>query len=405
MDQRDGISMITAFQQAAAIIHVLEGSGHEAYFVGGSVRDHLMERALGDIDIATSATPSEIQALFPKTVDIGAEHGTIIVVTEHDSFEVTTFRTDGTYTDNRRPDEVIFVKSLLEDLKRRDFTMNAIAMTRTGEILDPFHGKVDIKGKLIRTVGEPSERFREDALRMFRALRFSSQLEFAIDKETFLAIKKDASLMEYVSVERKTAELEKLLMGKGVHQAIPLLIDSGLFRYLPMLKEKREELGRLASFPFHALPSRTELWTAFACLLGISRLETFLDAWKLPKKVSKAVMLNILTIQRFNEFGWNRELVYFSGRESCLASHGILVLQGKDKPESYDKIQQISEELPIKGIKDIAANGNDLVEWRDQKRGKWISELLHDLEMEILDGKVKNEAGAIKEWVTSWQQK
>jgi tRNA nucleotidyltransferase (CCA-adding enzyme) len=397
--------MNTAFQHASAIIHVLEEAGHEAYFVGGSVRDHLMERALGDIDIATSATPEQIQALFPKTVDVGAEHGTIIVVTEHDSFEVTTFRTDGTYTDNRRPDEVIFVKSLSEDLKRRDFTMNAIAMTRTGEILDPFHGKVDINRKLIRTVGEPSERFHEDALRMFRALRFSSQLGFTIDKETFLAIKKDASLMENVSVERKTVEMEKLLLGKGKNKAIPLLIDSGLFRYLPMLEEKREELGSLSSFPFHALSGRIELWTAFAYLLEISELEIFLNAWKLPKKVSKAVILNILTIQRFSEYGWNRELVYFSGSEACLASHEILVLQGKDKPESYDTIQQISEALPIKGIKDIAANGNDLVEWREKKRGKWISELLHDLEKEILDGKVQNEAGAIKEWVRSWQQK
>ncbi|MFE7062398.1 CCA tRNA nucleotidyltransferase [Sutcliffiella sp. NPDC057660] len=397
--------MNTSFQHAIAIINVLEGSGHEAYFVGGSVRDHLMDQALGDIDIATSATPDQIQALFPKTVDVGAEHGTIIVVTEHDSFEVTTFRTDGTYTDNRRPDEVIFVKSLSEDLKRRDFTMNAIAMTRTGEILDPFQGKVDIDRKLIRTVGEASERFHEDALRMFRALRFCSQLGFSIDKETFLAIKKDASLMENVSVERKTVEMEKLLLGKGINMAIHLLIDSGLFRYLPLLEEKREDLGRLASFPFHALSGRIELWTAFAYLLEITELESFLDAWKLPKKVSKAVLLNILTIHRFIENGWNRELIYYSGSEACLASHEILVLQGKDKPESYDTIQQISEALPIKGIKDIAANGNDLVAWREQKRGKWISELLDDLEKEILEGRVQNEAGAIKEWVRSWQQK
>ncbi|RJR08848.1 CCA tRNA nucleotidyltransferase [Candidatus Parcubacteria bacterium] len=397
--------MNASFQHAAAIIQVLEGSGHEAYFVGGSVRDHLMERALGDIDIATSATPDQIQSLFPKTVDVGAEHGTIIVVTEHDSFEVTTFRTDGTYTDNRRPDEVIFVKSLSEDLKRRDFTMNAIAMTRTGEILDPFHGKMDIDKKIIRTVGEASERFHEDALRMFRALRFSSQLGFSIDKETFLAIKKNASLMENVSVERKTVEIEKLLLGKGINKAIPLLIDSGLFRYLPFLEEKREELGRLASFPFHDLSGRIKLWTAFANLLEITELEAFLNAWKLPKKVSKAVILNILTIQRFIEYGWNRHLIYYAGSEACLASHEILVLQGKDKPESYNTIQQISEALPIKGIKDIAANGNDLVEWREQKRGKWISELLHDLEKEILDCKVRNEAGAIKEWVRSWQQK
>ncbi|MBM7619522.1 tRNA nucleotidyltransferase (CCA-adding enzyme) [Bacillus tianshenii] len=397
--------MNIAFHSATDIIDILEKAGHEAYFVGGSVRDHLMGRSLGDIDIATSATPDQIQALFSKTVDVGAAHGTIIVVTEKDSFEVTTYRTDGTYTDNRRPDEVVFVKSLTEDLKRRDFTMNAIAMNKKGDILDPFHGKVDIERKVIRTVGEPSERFHEDALRMFRALRFCSQLGFAIDKETFLAIKKHAALMGNVSIERKTVEMEKLLLGKSMNLSVPSLIDTGLFKYLPLLKDKGEELGSLSSFPFHRLTSRIQLWTAFAYLLKIPDLEDFLNSWKLPKKVSKSVIMNITTMNHFMDEGWNRELIYYSGIEACLQSHEILLLLGMDKPTNRETIQKIDEALPIRGIKDIVANGNDLVQWRDQKRGKWISELLHDLEKNILNDLVQNEAGAIKEWVRSWQQK
>ena len=202
--------MNKAFRQGIEIIERLEENGHEAYFVGGFVRDTLMDRVIGDIDIATSATPEEIQAIFPKTVDVGAEHGTIIVVSsEEESYEVTTFRTDGNYTDNRHPDEVIFVKSLEEDLKRRDFTMNAIAMNKVGKILDPFDGEKDINRKVIRTVGKATDRFKEDALRMLRAVRFASQLSFSLEADTFLGIQKDKALLANVSIERKTIRSEE----------------------------------------------------------------------------------------------------------------------------------------------------------------------------------------------------
>lgn len=397
--------MNNAFQEAASIISTLETEGHEAYIVGGSVRDYLMKRELSDIDIATSATPNQIQALFPKTIDVGAEHGTIIVVTEDDTFEVTTFRTEGSYSDNRRPDDVTFVKSLKEDLNRRDFTMNAIAMTKAGEIIDPFNGKKDIENQLIRTVGEASERFREDALRMFRAVRFSSQLSFSIHQDTLEAIQSDAGLIEHISVERKTVELEKLLLGQGVESALSLLVSSDLYRFLPLLRNNKEELGQLSKLPLHTLTSREELWTTFVYVLKVVDVEAFLYAWKLPKKLIKQVIGNTNTMQRFQMEGWHRKLVYGAGLETSLMAHSVLTLLELDESESFNAIKRMYEELPIYSLQDIAINGNDLVNWLEKKPGKWIAEILQTIECEILNGKLENEEAALKEWVRSWQQK
>ncbi|WP_078380211.1 CCA tRNA nucleotidyltransferase [Sutcliffiella halmapala] len=397
--------MNEAFLQASTIISTLEKDGHEAYIVGGSVRDHILNRDLGDIDIATSATPTQIQALFPKTIDVGAEHGTIIVVTDNDSYEVTTFRTEGSYSDNRRPDEVTFVKSLKEDLRRRDFTMNAIAMTKEGKILDPFCGTRDIEHKLIRTVGEASERFSEDALRMFRALRFSSQLSFSVHSKTLEAIQLDAHLMQHISVERKTVELEKLLIGQGMTQALSLLVESNLFLFLPLLADKKEELIKLSEFPLHTLTSREELWTTFVYMLKVEEVERFLTAWKLPKRLSKSVQEILHTIQQFQKQGWHQELVYRSGWNACLAAHHVLLLLELDKSNSYLDIKRLFEELPIYNLQDIAINGNDLVEWLEKKPGKWIAEVLQEIESELLQGNIENEAVVLKEWVRTWQQK
>lgn len=135
------------FQKAAEVISIIEKHQYEAYFVGGCVRDYIIDRPIHDVDIATSATPAEIQEIFPKVIPVGLEHGTVIVRHHQESFEVTTYRTDGTYTDHRRPDKVHFVRNIKEDLKRRDFTMNAIAMNAKGEIVDPFEGRKDISQK------------------------------------------------------------------------------------------------------------------------------------------------------------------------------------------------------------------------------------------------------------------
>ena len=172
------------------IIHTLQLHGFEAYAVGGCVRDSILGREPGDWDITTSAMPEETKALFDKTFDTGIEHGTITVLLNHEGYEVTTYRIDGKYEDSRHPKEVTFTPNLEEDLKRRDFTINAMAYNETEGLIDIFGGLQDIEAKLIRCVGNPEERFGEDALRIMRAIRFSAQLGYEIHEDTEAAIRK-----------------------------------------------------------------------------------------------------------------------------------------------------------------------------------------------------------------------
>ena len=171
------------------ILDTLEQAGYEAYYVGGCVRDRLLGRPVHDWDITTSAMPEVVLALFGHCVPTGIAHGTVTVLLEDTGAEVTTFRTDGSYHDGRHPDRVTFVRSLREDQARRDFTVNAMAMDRRGRIYDAFGGQADLDRRLLRAVGDPETRFREDALRMLRALRFAAQLGFALDPDTARAIR------------------------------------------------------------------------------------------------------------------------------------------------------------------------------------------------------------------------
>ncbi|MDT3993949.1 CCA tRNA nucleotidyltransferase, partial [Mammaliicoccus fleurettii] len=168
------------FEDAKWIIEALENHGHHAYFVGGSVRDYLMDKHISDVDITTSALPEEVESIFDKTLPIGKEHGTIIVLGSDQQFEVTTFRKDGDYVDHRRPTSVQFVTDLYEDVARRDFTMNAIAMDKSYQLHDYFNGLKDINNKIIKAVGTPIDRMEEDALRIMRGVRFQAQTGFNI---------------------------------------------------------------------------------------------------------------------------------------------------------------------------------------------------------------------------------
>jgi len=194
------------------IIFRLEAEGFSAFMVGGCVRDILMGRAPKDWDVATSASPGEVQRLFEKTVPTGERHGTVTVILDGGKAEVTTFRSESAYSDHRRPDSVTFVSDLKEDLKRRDFTINAMAMRADGTVMDYFGGGADLKAGIIRCVGEARERFEEDALRMLRALRFSAELGFEIEEKTFLALKDCAALASHLSPERVRDELSKILL-------------------------------------------------------------------------------------------------------------------------------------------------------------------------------------------------
>lgn len=210
------------------IIDSLQKSGFEAYLVGGCVRDMLMDITPHDYDITTSASPEIILSLFEKTVPTGIKHGTVTVINSGFAAEVTTYRTDGEYSDHRRPERVTFVKSLKEDLARRDFTVNAIAYNENEGVKDFFGGREDIKNKILRAVGEPKKRFCEDALRILRLFRFASVLEFTPEEATLKNALKCAPLLESISAERISSELRKAVNGKNPEALKPLTDINGL---------------------------------------------------------------------------------------------------------------------------------------------------------------------------------
>ena len=196
------------------VLVALERAGYEAWCVGGCVRDSLLGRHPDDWDVTTSALPEETMAVFAgHAIPTGVQHGTVTVRSDHKSVEVTTYRVDGTYLDHRRPDSVTFTRSLEEDLQRRDFTVNAMAMGLRGEVKDPFGGQVDLKDGVLRCVGDPDRRFGEDALRILRGLRFAAVLGFAIDPETAESIHRNRNLLKEIAAERIQVELMKLLCG------------------------------------------------------------------------------------------------------------------------------------------------------------------------------------------------
>lgn len=204
--------ILNILNKVETILKELEAHGYEAYAVGGCVRDSILGRIPDDWDITTSARPEEVKRIFRRTVDTGLQHGTVTVMLEKEGFEVTTYRVDGEYEDGRHPKEVLFTASLEEDLKRRDFTINAMAYNPAKGLVDLFHGKEDLEQGVIRCVGDPVERFTEDALRILRAVRFSAQLGFTIENHTRAALKQMAPNLKHVSAERIQVELLKLLV-------------------------------------------------------------------------------------------------------------------------------------------------------------------------------------------------
>ena len=206
------------------VLETLEAAGHEAWCVGGCVRDTLLGRVPEDWDVTTSAMPEETMAAFGQhAFPTGLQHGTVTVRADHNSVEVTTYRVDGTYHDHRRPDSVTFTRSLEEDLQRRDFTANAIAMSLRGELRDPFGGQEDLRNGVLRCVGYPDQRFQEDALRILRGLRFAAVLGFAIDPATGESIHRNEKLLGEIAAERIQVELLKLLAGQDAAEVLPMV--------------------------------------------------------------------------------------------------------------------------------------------------------------------------------------
>ena len=240
VNTKDVKTVIDLPEEVNEIIESLKANGHSAYAVGGCVRDSLMQKAPHDWDITTSALPEATKAIFSnrKLVLNGLKHGTVGVIINHRNFEVTSFRTEGNYSDNRHPDSVTFVQSIKDDLSRRDFTVNAIAYSSDEGIVDPFFGAEDIKNKTIRCVGDAGKRFEEDALRILRAIRFASVLNFKIEKNTAEMIHEKKHLLKNVSAERIRAEIEKTLMGENVFDVLQEF-DDVFFFIIPELEKTK----------------------------------------------------------------------------------------------------------------------------------------------------------------------
>ncbi len=220
--------MLKIPQNIQKVLEALEKNGFEAYIVGGCVRDMLLGKTPFDFDVTTSAKPEEVMSVFEKTVPTGIKHGTVTVIVEGEPVEVTTFRTESGYSDNRHPESVEFVTSLAEDLSRRDFTVNAIAYNQTSGIIDCFGSMRDLESKILRAVGAPTKRFSEDALRILRLFRFASTLGFTPEERTLDAALKAATNLKDISRERIAAELKKAVCGKNSKAFAPLINSGGL---------------------------------------------------------------------------------------------------------------------------------------------------------------------------------
>jgi tRNA nucleotidyltransferase (CCA-adding enzyme) len=391
--------MNAEFIKAVPILQTLHEHGYKAYFVGGAVRDMLLNRPINDIDIATSASPEQVVNLFKNVIPVGIEHGTVVVIENGISYEVTTFRKEAEYVDFRHPSSVEFVDDLTEDLKRRDFTVNALAMTVSGEIIDPFNGQEDLINCKIRAVGNPAERFYEDPLRMLRAVRFVSQLNFHLDQHTEQEIKRLASHLSHLSIERIAQEWEKLMMGNARQTGIELFVTTNLYQYVPNFKPYKDKLLIIKELPIHHFNHVREMWGLIVHLFKIAA-KSMLKGWKQPNMLIKEVERIQHELERLEQKEWDNYQLFQLGIElarSVEAVHSILYK--KNIAENINKIQKVFQLLPIKDKKELAVNGSDLMEWSNKTAGPWLGKQLQMVEQAVIEKKVKNEKSAIKEWV------
>lgn len=439
------------------ILTTLNTNGHDAYIVGGCVRDLLMKRAPKDWDVTTNASPERIQELFPETF-YENRFGTVTVKTETDDesakcVEVTPFRTEGAYSDRRHPDAVAFAETINEDLSRRDFTVNAIAMTEDGSLTDPFEGQADLKKKNIRAVGVPAERFKEDALRLMRGVRLATVLDFSIDGATLSAIKSNARLLKDIATERIRDELNKIIVSDRAGEGIQLLEDTGLLRYiLPELREGidvEQNLHHIYTVWEHnlrALMYSTDkgysLEVRLASLLhdvgkpatkrGEGRDSTFyahdvvgarytkriMSRLKYSKKVSDLVT----KLVRYHLFYYNVGEVTESSVRRLIANVGLEHMEDLIKVREADRIGSgTPKAIPYKlrhlkymidkvsndpiSVKMLAIKGNEIIGELGAEPGPKIGLMLNTLLAEVLDNPSKNTKEELKKRIHELDKK
>ncbi|MGQ3477427.1 CCA tRNA nucleotidyltransferase [Paenibacillus sp. TY11] len=406
------------------VIHTLTAAGHEAYWVGGCVRDELLGRAIHDMDLTTSAEPEQVIALFPHVIPTGIQHGTVTVMQDGYAFEVTTFRTESGYADHRRPTEVAFVKDIREDLMRRDFTMNAIAMAEHGERVDPFGGEADLRAALVRCVGRAEERFEEDGLRMLRCIRFASVFQFRVAYNTWKGMIRRRKGLRYIAMERVRVELEKMLAGPDPLRGLEMLGRSGLLACtkvpVPWEQCEAQALKGIVQLP-------EELrWglLLMSCRLSSEAADELLRAWTF----SNAVRLRLVHLLE-----WETELIHSAaviagdsvpGESDSINDEALrrswirlLIKLGKDTasdwlelyktlPASFrglppwveKRVAKIAElastwtkQAVVVRIKDLNITGNELVQAMNRPGGPWLGQMMERLLQAVACGDIPNE--------------
>lgn len=413
------------------VLNKLHESNYQAFIVGGCVRDSILGKVPEDWDIATNALPGEVKELFGKTADTGIKHGTVTVLIEKSSFEITTYRIDGEYADFRKPKSVTFTSSIEEDLSRRDFTINAIAYSPETGIVDPFGGVMDIRKGIIRTVEDPDKRFNEDALRMLRAVRFSAQLGFFVDERTLISIGMNSSLIESISYERIRDELTKILLSDNP-LCFSLLMDTSLIRYTlpefePCFLTDQNNPYHSYNVAEHSLRSVAYIerdkilrWTMLLHDIGKPGTKTtdskgidhFYNHQQLSVKLSRTALLRlrfdkksmgkILLLVRFHDMYIKdepksiRKAMYRVGED--MFESLLMVIEAdkkaqnpslsKERTEKFKRLWEIYKEIKEKGqctsLKSLAVNGDDLIAL-GIKPGKKIKELLKSLLEKVIE--------------------
>lgn len=397
------IKMLTEkFIKAKPILEKLEEHHFEAYFVGGCVRDLLLDRPIKDIDIATSATPEEVQKIFTKVIPVGIEHGTVIVRHEQESYEVTTFRMDGDYSDNRHPDSVTFIKGIDKDLERRDFTINALAMDKAGTVIDLFEGEKDLERQLIRTVGDGSQRFNEDALRMIRALRFSSQLGFKIHPETLQHMIANKEDIAHIAIERITNEIEKFFAGDYVQLGLENLKKTKIYLELPIFKNE-PILLQMLPHEMKPLASFAEVIALFHYLYPKVAIETWTKSWKCSNKEKNIAFELFKDLSYYKMNGMDDKLIYQLQANRFKPFIRLIDLLFH-KEVTIEELNKKKSALPIQARGELAINGNDLLAlFPERKGGVWIKNIIEAIEEQVITGELTNDYHEIKEWL-QWNQ-
>ena len=368
------------------VLSRLEEQGFEAYLVGGCVRDFLLGRMPQDFDITTNALPREIAHVFSadRVILTGVQHGTVTVLHGRVSVEVTTFRTDGKYGDGRHPDFVLFSNCLTEDLMRRDFTVNAMAMDRLGRITDPYGGQSDLQARCLRAVGDPMKRFSEDALRILRAFRFASVLAFEIESSTFEAAYVLASKLSLVSRERIFSELKKLLCGCSASGVLAKMLSGDLWTHIFSLPK----INSCAFGYLDRLPFRADIRLS-ALLLG----DPMADAHVYSLKPSAAFFHRVTAILHCPVLSgcsapYLRRILADVGREVVLDRAQIDMYES-GSGDSYHMVQKILSEENCFSIRDLKINGQDVLR-TTALRGEQVGIALQAVLYAIFDGKIQN---------------